>query len=232
MIETQQIEHRSHDPWFWEGRAIPISEVLYLFNILPYANGIRVGLQLLFYTGCRLSELTQMRRSELIDGVIYWKLGKNQTHKAHRRERLPDAFMEELKLYWKTHRMPENRVYHATGSSLARRLNAEIRPLLREQWRDKVRTLRKSGFTWEYVYQLKGFRKIFATLIFVHYYTKFNDAYVAGEMTAKRMMHSDSGLTWHHYILCAEQIDAKKYMHLLPFEISGTSAQRTVMDFI
>lgn len=230
-IETLQVNHTNHDPWYWEGRAMPIGALMEVIAMLPYGNSIRVGLQLLFYTGCRLSELKNMKRSDLVGNVIYWRMGKNQTMKGHRRERLPDALVKELEAYWERNRMPQDRVYHTTGETLSRRFNGEIRPLLSKEWHDKVRTRRSSGFTWEYAYQLKGCRKMFATLIFTHYYTKFKDAYVAGEMVSKRMKHSDTGITWHHYILCAEQIEAQKYLHLMPFEITSPQAQSVLMEF-
>lgn len=221
---------RTQNPHEPEGRGIPFDMVQELLDKCPYGSVHSVALRMLFYTGCRIAELDKMKRSNIVNGYIFWKCGKNQCGES-RKEYLPDVYLKELQAYWGSHRVPGDRVFGVVSATYSRYFRREIRPLLSPRWHDMRDVFERGTVKQEYYFQLKGFRKNFATLLFCYFWRKYGDAGVALELVCKRMRHSNTGITIHHYIETMEQIQAGRFMHLMPFEIIQNIRQRSILDY-
>ncbi len=194
-------------------KAIPYEQVQEVLDFLPYANVVRVMFEMLLYTGCRISELSKMRRSLLYDDVLFWHLGKNQ--KCFRKEKLPRHFLVELGEYWKENRICGDFFFGISGSTLNRYFNRDVRPFLSPAWQEKRLIAEKGQLKPEYILQLKGLRKVFQTVIFFHEYEKWKDSGVALEFTAKRMRHSTKHITAYHYLENFDAVDVEKFRELI-----------------
>jgi integrase len=212
-----------------DGQGIPFRLVRELFLIVEYGSICSVGIKLLHYTGCRIAELDNMQRSKICDGYIYWECGKNQH--GWRKEYLPADFIAELEYYWKRNRMPIDNVLGVSSDTFTRYFRKYVRPKLSIEWHEHRVVVNDDKLEDIYKYALKGFRKNFATLLFCYFWRKYNDAYVAVERVSKRMRHSSKHITVNHYIETVEQIEAEKYMNLMPFEIIEQVVQTRLYDF-
>ena len=85
--------------------------------------------------------------------------------------------------------------------------------------------------SYSYKYALKGFRKNFATQLFIFYWSKYSDASVAVDMVSKRMKHSSRAMTVSHYIESVEEIEAEKFSQYMPSEIIGMQTQKRILDY-
>lgn len=211
------------------GRGIPLRLVVELVMYLEYATPLRVAIKLLAYTGCRLSEIRKMRRSNIVDGFLFWQCGKNQTES--RKEFLPPDFMTEIDDCMKRSRHRSDIICDLCGKTVLREFNKLVRPNLSSEWREQRVTMQNEILKYEYKYQLRGLRKNFATLLFWHLWKKYDSSEVALEMVSKRMRHSSQHMTAYHYVESADQIEAAKYAHLLPFELVATSYQARIGDY-
>ena len=212
-----------------EGRALPFDVIKNLFLSLKYASTLSIGCKLLYYTGCRIAELEEMKKENIINGFLYWRCGKNQT-KHFRKEYLPCKFIEEIKTYWKTNRTPYDKIM-GVKSDAFRMYFVKNRHRLNNIWGFKIPIYQNKLIKYEYKYQLKGFRKTFATLLFYYYWRKYSDANIGAEMVAKRMKHSAKHITITHYIENAEQIQANKFTNLMPFQIVDNTNQKRITEY-
>lgn len=230
MLVQEQLEMLKIDPRDIEGQGILIPDILRLIQSLEYGSVFSVYIKLLFYTGCRVAEIRRMKQSMVRQGWLYWQCGKNQQGQ-YRKEYLPSSFWEEWSFYAKNNRLPNDRLIGINEDTF-RKYFTDIRPSLGVRWIEKKPFLRAGKFAEEYIYQLKGFRKNFATLLFEYYRSiKGYDDTTAVLMVCKRMRHSDKGITALHYIGTAEQIRAKQYITLMPFEMVNRYGQRLILDF-
>lgn len=183
-----------------EGHTIPFRNAIEPIRFLPRGNVIRVMYTLAFLTGCRLCELDRMIPSMLFDNWIYWFPGKRQTD--FRKEKLPGWFLEELKLYRRHNRVPEDKFFGISHDSFRRYFNLYVRPKISIGWREKriVGFQSHGKFKTEYAFQLKGLRHNFQSVKFREELDKWKDAHVALEFTSKRMRHSSHRMTVYHYI--------------------------------
>lgn len=217
------------------GRGIPFEDVNVLFSYLPYATHLSIAIKLLHYTGCRIQEIDLMTREGITDNAIYWVIGKNQ--RGYRREYLPDSFIAELEKYWRITSVRGDSVLGIKASNILSQFNKKIRPLLPEQWqakisKPKINPMRKTfDWSYEYVYQLKGFRKNWATLCFWYHYKKFQSGELAVQLTSARMKHSHTGMTSTHYLVACEQLNVERYAHLFIFEIVKGVEQKRICDY-
>lgn len=212
-----------------DSKAVPIPAIKELLDFLPYASTERVMIEMLFYTGCRTSELNHMRPEMIIDRYIYWELGKNQHH--HRKEPLPDAFLDEIRAYRETHRVSTARVFSMTSESLRARFNHKIRPYLSSAWHEKRLVARKGCLMPEYILQLKGLRKTHATMIFSREFAKWKSADVALEFTSKRMNHSTTHMTAYHYLQNFDALKIRDGPLILPQQALRKGRQSRLHDF-
>lgn len=201
-------------------------------EIMKYGSTESVMFKMLFLTGCRISELDNMRRSMLIAGVIHWQLGKNQ--RGWRKEQLPDVYLKELILYHENYRVYKDKIFSMSGKSLRRRFNSHIRQNLGSKWHERIPTINKnSACKWEYRYNLKGLRKDFQTLLFKQQLDKWKDAGIALEFTSKKMRHSSTKLTAYHYLVNFDTLDISKYSNKTPARILQDSlTQRRIIDYV
>ena len=211
-----------------EGLGIPFSMVRELILFCEYGSILSVGCKILHFTGCRIRELDNMEKSKLQGNWLYWKCGKNQH--GWRKEYLPSEFVAELEYYWKRNRTPQDKIMGVSSDTFTRYFR-KIRKNLDPKWQEQRLTIRADILEKSYKYELKGFRKNFATLLFAYFYNKYDDASVAVERVSKRMKHSNTHITVNHYIETMEQIQAEKYMHLMPFEIIENITQSRITDF-
>lgn len=85
----------------------------------------------------------------------------------------------------------------------------------------------------EYVLQLKGLRKNFATLEFAKQYKKWKSAEVALEFASKRMKHSTKHITAYHYLRNFDELNISAYINLTPSDIiRRANEQKRLFDFI
>lgn len=193
-----------------EGTGIPFRLVKVLLEALPYGNVVRVMVRMLIYTGMRLSELDKCQMKNLFGNCFYWELGKNQTGQ-YRKALLPQEYLDELKIYRESHRTFGDRMFGLNATAFRRKFNMEVRPLLSDEWREQVLVREAGILEEEYKFQLKGFRKNFATILFYKLYKKWDDANVALLMVSKEMKHSCTQMTAHHYLMEFENLELEKY---------------------
>lgn len=207
-----------YDPYKLPGEVVPIPMALKAIMYCSYGSTIRCALKLMFYTGCRISELNHMYWEKKKDYFISWRCGKNQ-HGKWREEFLPPDFWQELDHHRRTNKTLGGRLLAATGESIIRYFNKEIRPYLGVEWNTKSEYAKDNGFEKEYIYQLKAYRKIFQTLLLQHYWEYYKSVDVAGEHVSARMRHSNSGINWRHYLRMAKELHAERYVNMMPFKI-------------
>ena len=231
MIEVEQQNSMRQNFIEQDGRGIPFHLVDDMLAKMPYASMISVALKLLCYTGCRISELQNMKVSNIHENWIYWGCGKNQLGET-RKEYLPNYLLKEIQEYRKKHKVTSDGIICIKGKTLSRKFNDEYRPMLGKEWLEKTQDFTNKRCRMQYKYQLKGFRKNFATLLFIYYWRKYQDAGVGVEMTSKRMRHSCREITAYHYIETANQIDAEHFQGMLPFQVIKQLKQKRVFDFL
>lgn len=193
-----------------EHKGIPFPVVTKAINEMAYASTERVMFEILFYTGCRITELDRMKRSNLEGNKIYWKLGKNQ--KQHRWEYLPQKYLEELKDYWKTHRVYGDRFFGVTSATFKSYFDKQIRLSLGGVWLEKERVYGHNMHNWQFKYQVKGLRKVFQSFVFYSLWDKYKDSNVAVLMVQKRMRHKSERITAVHYIQECEHLKLQEYI--------------------
>lgn len=208
--------------------AIPIPMYNELLAHLPYGSAASVMMQTLFVTGCRPCELDVMSRTKIKFGFIVWGVGKNQ--KGTRREFLGDKLLLEMKHYIEHNRVYGDKLFGINYTSLNRYFNRDIRPKLSKEWNLKNPWHNHLGIE-PFVYQLKGFRKTNATLKFHYYYKKYNNAQVAAEFVSQAMKHSTLHMTFGHYLVESQNINAEQYYTMLPFEIASSIKQKALNEY-
>jgi hypothetical protein len=210
--------------------AIPIDRVIEAFTFMKYGSVCRVMFTMLFLTGCRISELDVMLRKDIIEGMIYWFLGKNQH--GMRKEKLPDWYLEELACYWKHSRTYSGKVFGVNSQSFVKMFNKDIRPKLSEEWQHKKYAPNKNLNRMEHIYQIKGLRKDYQTMEFARQYEKWGDAHVALEWVSKMMQHSSARITAYHYIENFENLHVDRYKKLTQEKILYSKRQTRLYDFM
>lgn len=180
--------------------------------------------EMLFFTGCRITELDRMHQSQIEENKIYWKLGKNQ--KQHRWEYLPQKYLEELIEYRKTHRVYGDRLFGVSSATFKSYFDKEMRSKLSSVWLERIRVYGHNMHTWQYRYQIKGLRKNFQSLIFHQLWKKYNDANVAVLMVQKRMRHKSERITAIHYIQECEHLQIQDYLKKDMEEIAQSAIEQ------
>lgn len=212
-----------------ESYAVPIPAVQEVVDFLPYASTERVMFQMLFFTGCRVSELDRMQPNLIYEGVLYWQPGKGQ--KGHRKEALPESYLKEIKQYRATHRVSESKLFGCNANTFRKYFDRDVRPHLSAAWQTKRLIIRSKAFGHEYSLQLKGLRKTFQTLLFAKEWQHWGAADVALEFTSKRMKHSTTHITAYHYLENFDSLHINKNSPLMPVQALRATAQLRVMDF-
>jgi integrase len=179
-------------------KAMPPERVTEMLNFLGYASDERVMFRMLQITGCRIQELDQMTRAYLQGDILYWPLGKNQH--SWRKEKLPEDYLEELRVYWERRGCPANKFFAVAAETFRGYFKHFVRHQLSPAWQERRRVATNAGFTFEYVLQLKGLRKSYQTMVFAEELRRWKDPGVALEFTSKRMKHSSTRITAYHYI--------------------------------
>jgi len=180
-----------------ECKAISIAQVRSVLNVLPIGS-VRCMFLMLFLTGCRISELDNMRVSLMRGNHIWWTLGKRQ--KGRRHKVLPEWFIKELILMRKGQDYHSDKLFSIGHAVFRRQFNVQTRPLLSKEWQEYQPCLKEGQLQREYALQLKGLRKTYATMKFFKIYRELQDAGAAVQFVSKDMQHSSQGLTSRHYI--------------------------------
>lgn len=218
-----------------EGRAVPVHLIREAIASAYYLSKISRALEILFTSGARLSEVKKMHLKARFGNFQAWKLGKNQTGMM-RQEYFPDSLWTKILRGMDKDKHSSDLICDLEGKTILRYFNRDIRPHLSLEWRQKVRVLRNKGGSlsvgYEYKYQLKGFRKTFATLMFAYFWKKYGSADIALEKVSKRMKHNSKWMTMNHYVDMCRQIDAMKYCDQLPFEHLSGETQSNIADFM
>lgn len=218
-----------------DSKAVPFDNVREILTILPYGNQIRVMVQFLAITGCRISELDNMHRTKVIPSkgkiFLFWTLGKNQTDKPPRKIELPKELYAELIECRKNRRTFLDRLFSMKHDSFRRLFNRDVRPLLSPAWREKQLEWRNGEPVKGYVLKLKGLRKNFQTLKFAKELDRWNSPDIALELASKDMRHSTTGITIKSYIENFENLDITKYIYLTPADILRIGEQKRLIEF-
>lgn len=209
-----------------EGTAIPLPEVKKVLDFMTYASSVRVMFGMLFWTGCRICELDNMKRGNIYGDYVYWKTGKNQND--YRKEKLPKYYIDELKEYWATNRLLGDRMFGVKHDTFRRYFNKFVRPFLNDQWREERLVYKQSKLTRENILQLKGLRKTFQTFVFAQELWKWKDSKVALEFTSKKMRHSSERMTCYHYLNNFDVLGIDNPQNVKPF---AEVRQKRLMDF-
>jgi integrase len=213
--------------------AVPFPLIIEAVNYLPYGNPIRVSLELLFLTGCRLSELPRMRfngTDSFIKGQwLYWRVGKNQRGQ-WRKEWLSEAYLKELLYYRQTHRVRDDYLIGIGWTTLRRYFNRDVRPNLSLRWREMSLTPTRNKIN-NYKFMLKGIRKSFATLAFANEYLKWKDPTAALHFVSKKLCHSTIDITMHHYLNEFEALNMLEYQGMTPNEILSLADQKHICEY-
>lgn len=209
--------------------AVPIPFVRQALQLMEYASTERVMFQMLYFTGCRVSELDHMKPELLHENTIYWQPGKGQV--GTRKEVLPEAYIKELAAYRSTHRVSSNQLFGPKATTFRRYFDRDIRPKLSPAWRMKRRVVRSKAFGEEYALQLKGLRKTFQTMVFVQEWRRWGAADVALEFTSKRVRHSSKHMTAYHYLQGFENIALLNISTLEPGRALEACLQKRMIDF-
>ncbi len=208
---------------------IPFDKVVEALRFMEYASEVRVMFGMLFLTGCRISELSNMKPEFLFGNILYWGLGKNQ--KGYRKERLPEFYLRELDEYRRTNRIPAGFLFGIDGNTLNRYFTRDVRPKLGKDWQRRRFKPRGNEFGKGYVYQLKGLRKTFQTLYFADQLKKWKSSEVALEMTSKKMRHSSRRVTAYHYLCEFDNLKIDRFRGTQPAYLLQNEGQTRLMDF-
>jgi len=213
------------------GNAIPWDMIQEVITYLKYGTASSIMFKTLVYTGCRISELSNMTPKNILNGYIIWKTGKNQT--GYRKEKMPESWLDELKAYRSNNNCPINQLFHKRGQTFVDEFNKQIRSKLSPKWTWKRIHPVKDKFHAEYVFQIKGLRKNFQTIKFNKYYKKYKDAGVALEFISKEMKHSSKHMTAYHYIENCDILEIEKYRDLEIETILNTKKNQTsILEFL
>lgn len=213
-----------------EGHSIPIPYIKAAIESMTYASTERVMFQMLYYTGCRLTCLDRMFKKNLYGEWLYWQPGKNQ--RGFRKERLTTEYLEELGIYWNTHRVTGQAFFGVTGETFRGYFKNIVRPKLPSMWQRKRPIVKTTGVDYEYVYQLKGLRKNFQSLDFKRQLDEWGDPGIAIEMTSKRMCHSSTKITARHYVENFRTLGINELHSLDPAQLLKTHQQKRLLDFL
>lgn len=227
--ETTQEDLRIKEIIDSETYAVPLPYVRQALQLMAYASTERVMFQMLYYTGCRVSELDKMSPDLIHDNTIYWRPGKGQV--GTRKEALPEPYIKELQEYRRTHRVAQNKLFAPKATTFRRYFDRDIRPNLGLAWNAKRRIVRSGRFGNEYALQLKGLRKTFQTMVFVAEWKRWGAADVALEFTSKRVKHSSKHMTAHHYLQGFQSIKIMQISVLEPGQALEQCIQKRMLDF-
>ena len=222
---------KNYNLYEFEIKAIPINNAQEVLDYLPFGNTIRVMFGVLMETGCRLSELKNMEINKLYGNHLFWKVGKNQ--KGYRSVIISDTLVSEINYYRANNRVYSKRMFGISGKTLRRMFNRDVRQHLSDNWK----ILRFTDFQAnvakkEYLLQLRGARKTWATLRFYKYYKQYNDANLALEFTSRDMKHSSKGITAYHYIKNFEVLDIEQMNNLEINKILHTQSQKRILNYL
>lgn len=213
--------------------AIPLDLLMEAIAITPYSNPIRVALRIYLEIGCRPSEINHMNIQNIYDfdenhKIIYWQLGKNQI--GSRSELISASLYKEIQDMREIYRC-SSRILPVTSDSIRNTFNKAIRPSLSEAWharKFKPFTKRKIN---EFVFELKGIRKTWATIFFWKMYRKYNSYSAALTETCKRMKHSGQKITANHYICEFDLVKPWKYENTTACDMGGKEYQQRLFEY-
>lgn len=218
-----------------DSHAIPRKYVIEALDFMVYGSTCRVMFEMLVISGCRVCELDRMRYANLMDGTIYWRLGKNQ--RAMRKCKLPPQYLKEIE-YYREHNRHDANLFGVDAHTFRRYFNRCVRPRLGPEWNEKIAEhaagpKRKNFATSEgFRFQLKGLRKNYATLRFVENWTKYDDAQVGMEFTCKDLHHSSNHMTATHYIMNSQTLGLGKGSTTTPEDFLTPYIQTRIWDYL
>jgi len=197
-----------------ESYAIPFSEVNRAVQQMPKNTDARVMFIMLVLTGCRIKALDKMRPDRIMNGYLYYDPGKKQGSLI--KERMPDWFLEELRDYRDHRKVPGNALFAISSETFRRYFNRDIRPSMPGTWMKKILIPFKDGLKMEFIYELKGLRKNFQTLEFARQMKHWGNPEIALQFTSKKMKHSTTRITAHHYLCNFENLGIRPDLMNLP----------------
>lgn len=213
-----------------EGRGIPLELVKKTIQHLQRASTIRIMFMTAALTGCRLTELQNMKKDLCREPYLIWALGKNQN--GYRKELMPAYWWTELKEYRTTHKVPENRLFGPSGDTFGRMWDKARQTNLPQEWGIKIDSVINGIIAPAYKYQLRGLRKNFQTHIFAQQLRKWKDPTIALEITSKRMKHKSTHTTIYHYIQEYEILSMEKYTNQDMTTILRFEPQSKIAEYV
>ena len=209
-------------------KGIPFEDVVGAIEKMQYGSTERVMFQMLFITGCRITELDNMNFDKIFPYhkggyIIFWKKGKNQN--GLRKERLSIRFYRELLHYRKHNRVYLNQLFGVKAQTFTRYFNRDIRPILSSEWKRKAPNP-ENNWKLEHIYKVKGLRKDFWTLDYKNNLEKFKSPEIALEQTCKRAGHHSKHITYNHYIQSFDDLKIDKFAGMTPEEILNYNSEK------
>lgn len=194
-----------------------------------YWQTCRVMVGALQWTGARIVELDDFRRSMIFGNVIYWEIGKNQ--EGLRKEYLPDEYLRELQLYRDRNRVAEDKLFGVSASTFSRYFDKYVRPFLGQYWNEKKVVVKHNLLKLQYIAQLKYLRKNMQTILFKKFFDEFHDAGIALEFVAKRLNYSSTHISAHYYIQDFAALDIDAWMRYWALVKISAVHQARLLDF-
>lgn len=197
----------------------------------------RVMLLMLMLTGCRVRELDNMYASRVLPCaeaggyLIYFKLGKNQ--RQHRKEVLPKWYVEnELIPYRKDYARGDK--LFGVSSVAFQRYFLTCRKKLSKAW-NEMKPYPVGDGKWQlgYCFQLKGYRKLWATMQFRIELEKWNNPDFACIQVSRKLHHSSKFMTSDHYIQATAKlgIENSVFTPTMPMAIQKYMNQRSILNW-
>jgi len=215
--------------YYREHTAIPIDTAINTIQKLSYASIERAGLILLFLTGARVSELDNMKITNIYNNQLFWRVGKNQNGKP-RTVDLPLSFMEELANMRLKYGAKE-RILPVKSDSF-RRLITKLRPMMGVEWLERTPIPKGGRVNREYKLQLKGFRKLYSTKLFAEKMAEWGSADIGLMFASKELRHSTTKMTATYYLVeDFNKVGINKYLNKKMSDILYQRKQRTLIEF-
>ncbi len=209
-------------------RAIPFEDVLFALRKMKYGTTMKVMFEMLALTGCRMASLNRMEITGLLDDKLYFKEAKTGDRRVII---LPNWYIEEYFAFRRNNRVMHPRMFPISSETLTRYFNRNFRPQLNQKWNQKISHSRRGFLVFEFMYQLKGLRKNYATLDFKKNFDEWGNSQIALEFTAKHMKHSSMRMTAYHYLVNFEKLGIEKYKNMTMGEILRHDRQMRLIDF-
>lgn len=213
-----------------ESYAIPLTDVSDAVRSMERGTDVREMFIMLALTGCRIKALDKMRPEKIMNGYLYYEPGKKQGGLI--KIRMPEWYLEELKNYREHRRVAGNKMFGISSETFRRYFNRDVRAKLPESWKKSLMVPYVDGLKREYLYELKGLRKNYQTLEFAKQFKHWGNPEIALQFTSKKMKHSNTRITAHHYLQNFDSLGIKPDLLNLPeTALQRIGQQSNLLDY-